>query len=138
MLPKHIGHEIRSAKLLNDVCQRLRVPTDCRELADAVAREHGNIHSSGSFNATALVRLLERCDAIRKPERFANMLLACECDARGRLGLQEAAYPQHQRLLDALAAAQSVATEPIATNAIAKGILGPEIGALIYGHGRWR
>ena len=132
VLPKHIGHETRSAKLLKDVCQRLRVPTDCRELADAVAREHGNIHRSGGFNAAALVRLLERCDAIRKPARFAEMLLACECDARGRLGLQEAAYPQRQRLLGALAAAQSVATEPIAATALAQGISGPKIGEMIH------
>ena len=132
VLPKHIGHETRSAKLLKDVCQRLRVPTDCRELADAVAREHGNIHSSGSFNAAALVRLLERCDAIRKPARFADMLLACECDARGRLGLHDAAYPQRQRLMDALVAAQSVATEPISAMALAQGISGPKIGEMIH------
>ena len=132
VLPKHIGHEIRSAKLLKDVCQRLRVPTECRELADVVAREHGNIHRSLDFNAAALVRLLERCDAIRKPARLASVLLACECDARGRLGLDDAAYPQRQRLLDALAAAQSVATEPIAAQAIAQGISGEKIGTMVH------
>jgi tRNA nucleotidyltransferase (CCA-adding enzyme) len=89
VLPRHIGHEQRSAKLLKGVCERLRVPVECREIADAVAREHGNIHRSGELNAAALVRLLERCDAIRKPQRFAQILLACECDARGRLGLEE-------------------------------------------------
>jgi tRNA nucleotidyltransferase (CCA-adding enzyme) len=73
-----------------------------------VAREHGNIHRSGELGAAALVRLLERCDAIRKPARFAEVLLACECDARGRLGFEEAPYPQRQRLAGALAAAQSV------------------------------
>ena len=70
--------------------ERLRVPTDCRELADVVAREHGNIHRSGELGAAALVRLIERCDAIRKPTRFDEVLLACECDARGRLGFEEA------------------------------------------------
>ena len=98
VLPKHIGHEERSAKLAKGVCQRLRIPTECRELADVVAREHGNIHRSGDFNAAAIVRLLERCDAFRKPLRFADILLACECDARGRLGLNESAYPQRPRL----------------------------------------
>jgi tRNA nucleotidyltransferase (CCA-adding enzyme) len=63
VLPRHIGHEQRSAKLLKGLCERLRVPTDCRELADVVAREHGNIHRSGDLGAAALVRLLERCDA---------------------------------------------------------------------------
>ena len=132
VLPKHIGHEIRSARLLKDVCQRLRVPTDCRELADVVAREHGNIHRSGDFNAAALVRLLERCDAFRKPSRFADVLLACECDARGRLGLEESAYPQRQRLLGTLAAAQAVVTETIANKAMETGATGIKIGEMIH------
>ena len=124
--------EERSAKLLKTICQRLRVPTECRELAEVVAREHGNIHRSGGFNAAALVRLLERCDAFRKPARFAEVLLACECDARGRLGREASAYPQRQRLLGALQAAQSVATEPIATNAIATGATGINVGEMIH------
>ena len=132
VLPKHIGHEERSARLLKGVCQRLRIPTDCRELADVVAREHGNIHRSGDFNAAALVRLLERCDALRKPARFADVLLACECDARGRLGREESAYPQRQRLLGALAAAQSVATYSIATHALSMGATGIKIGEMIH------
>ena len=84
--PRHLGHEQRSARLAAAVAERLRVPTECRELADVVAREHGNIHRSGEFGAAALVRLLERCDAFRRPQRFADVLLACECDARGRTG----------------------------------------------------
>ncbi len=116
ILPRHIGHEDRSAGLLQEVSARLRVPTDCRQLADVVAREHGNIHRSSEFNAAAVVRLLQRCDAFRKPQRFADVLLACECDARGRLGFQEAAYPQRERLLQALQAAQSIATYLIAKN----------------------
>jgi tRNA nucleotidyltransferase (CCA-adding enzyme) len=128
VLPRHIGHEQRSAKLLKGVCERLRVPVECREIADAVAREHGNIHRSGELNAAALVRLLERCDAIRKPQRFAQILLACECDARGRLGLEDAAYPQRQRLLNALEAAQSVDTAAVAQAAVEAGASGPKIG----------
>ncbi|RYF43952.1 MAG: multifunctional CCA addition/repair protein [Comamonadaceae bacterium] len=131
MLPRHLGHEERSARLLKGLAQRLRVPTDCRELADVVAREHGNIHRSGEFNAAALVRLLERCDAFRKPARFAEVVLACECDARGRLGMQEQAYPQGQRLLAALAAAQSVATNLIAEDARLAGTSGPKVGEMI-------
>ena len=133
MLPRHIGHEQRSAKLLKGLCQRLRVPTDCRELADVVAREHGNIHRSSELGAAALLRLLERCDAIRKPGRFDAILLACECDARGRLGLAESAYPQRARLNAVLAAALSVATATIATGAAAAGIAGPKVGEMIHG-----
>ena len=132
VLPQHIGHEERSARLLKGVCERLRVPTDCRELAELVAREHGNIHRSAEFGAAALVRLLERCDAFRKPQRFGEALLACECDARGRLGLENSAYPQRQRLVQALQAAQSVATEPVAQAAQAAGLSGPKIGAMIH------
>ena len=116
VLPRHIGHEERSARLLKHVADRLRMPNECRELADVVAREHGNIHRSGEFNASAVLRLLERCDAFRKPARFAQVLQACECDARGRLGLEESAYPQATRLSNALAAAQTVATKTIAAN----------------------
>ena len=132
VLPRHIGHEARSAQLLKGVCQRLRVPTDCRELADVVAREHGNIHRGMEFGASATLRLLERCDALRKPQRFADALLACECDARGRLGLHDSAYPQRPHWLHALAAAQSVATEVIAREAQAKGLQGKDIGGLVH------
>ncbi len=131
-LPRHIGHEERSARLLKGLCQRLRVPTDCREIADVVAREHGNIHRSADFNAAALVRLLERCDAFRKPQRFADILLACECDARGRLGLSEQPYPQRQRLLAALTAAQSVPTHEVAAAAEALGESGAKIGERVH------
>lgn len=132
VLPRHIGHEQRSARLLAGVCERWRVPTEVRELAEVVAREHGNIHRSEGFEAAALVRLLERCDAFRKPQRFDAALLACECDARGRLGLEDAPYPQRPRLLRALEAAQSVATEGIAREAAARGAKGPQIGQAIH------
>jgi tRNA nucleotidyltransferase (CCA-adding enzyme) len=130
-LPRHIAHEERSVKLLLPVCERLRVPSDCKELAVVVAKEHGNIHRSAELNAQAVVRLLERCDAIRKPQRFGDALQACECDARGRLGKQDDAYPQAVRLAKALQAALAVATEPIAARAIETGATGPKIGEMI-------
>jgi len=131
VLPRHIGHEERSARLLKGVAERLRVPVDCRETADAVAREHGNIHRSGELGAAALLRLLERCDAVRKPERFEEILWACECDARGRLGFEEAPYPQRARLWAALLAAQSVVTAEVAARAAAAGAQGPQVGEWI-------
>jgi tRNA nucleotidyltransferase (CCA-adding enzyme) len=132
VLPRHIGHETRGAKLLKEVCERLRVPTDCRELADVMAREHSNIHRCLDISAAALVRLLERCDALRRPERFAHLLLACECDLRGRLGFSEAPYPQRQRLLDALALVHTVDTNSIAAQAAKAGVSGLKIGELIH------
>jgi tRNA nucleotidyltransferase (CCA-adding enzyme) len=127
--PRHIGHEARSAKLARAVAERLRVPNDCRELADTVAREHTHVHGSGGFGAAALVRLLERCDAFRRPERFAELLLACECDARGRTGLEARPYPQRARLAAALAAAQAIDGAEVAAAAATRGAKGPAIGA---------
>ena len=132
VLPRHIGHEERSARLLKGLAERLRVPTDCRELADVVAREHGNIHRSENLAAAATVRLLERCDAIRKPARFAQVLQACECDARGRLGFEESAYPQAARLQRALDAALQVRTDTVAADAAKRGLKGPKIGEAVH------
>jgi len=131
VLPRHIGHEERSVRLLKGVNTRLRVPNDCKELADVVAREHGNIHQCLGFGAAALVRLLERLDAFRKPARLADILLACECDARGRLGLEHQPYPQAERLQTASQAAAHVATAPIAEAVMAQGRSGPAIAKAI-------
>lgn len=108
ILPRHIGHEGRSVDLLRPLCERLRVPNECRDLALLVAREHGNIHRVMEMGPAALVRLFERCDALRKPARFAEALQACVADARGRLGLSQQPYPQAERLREALVAARAV------------------------------
>jgi tRNA nucleotidyltransferase (CCA-adding enzyme) len=107
-LPRHRGHEGRSLPLIRALCERLRVPNECQALALLVAAEHGNIHRSGSLNAEGVLRLLQRCDALRQPERFVQALLACQADAQGRLGLEATPYPQAARLLAALAAAKAV------------------------------
>ena len=130
-LPRHIAHEARSVKLVEAVCERLRVPTDCRELAVVVAREHGNVHRSESLDAAAVMRLLERCDAWRRPQRFSELLLACECDARGRTGFEERPYPQRDRLQRALDAALAVDSASLSAHALAQGWKGPAIGDAI-------
>jgi tRNA nucleotidyltransferase (CCA-adding enzyme) len=132
VLPRHIGHEERSVRLLRGFSERLRAPVDCRELAEVVAREHGNIHRSGTLGPAALLRLLERCDAIRKPQRFAEVLLACECDARGRLGLDQQPYPQAARLQGALDAVLAQPTHEIAERALTQGHSGKKVGELIH------
>jgi tRNA nucleotidyltransferase (CCA-adding enzyme) len=119
-------------KLLHKVCERLRIPVDCKELSEVVAREHGNIHRSQDLNAAALMRLLERCDAIRKPERWPEILLACECDARGRLGFEATSYAPTPRLLQVLEAALSVTTSAIAAQAQKQGLSGPAVGEKIH------
>lgn len=130
--PRHHGHEGRSARLAKAVADRLRVPTDCRELADVVAREHGNVHASGTLGATAVLRLFERCDALRRPDRFGLLLQACACDARGRTGREDVPYEPAARLPPLLAAALAVDTATIAEAAAARGQLGPAIGQAIH------
>ena len=110
--PKHHGHEGMGPRLITDLSKRLRVPTDCRDLAVMTAREHGNVSRALELRPNTIVTLFERCDAFRKPERFAQMLLAAECDARGRGDEQHEMrtrdYPQAPYLLRALEAARGV------------------------------
>ncbi len=129
--PRHIAHEARSEALVRALSDRLRTPGDAKALALLVAREHGNIHRSAAFGPAALLRLLERADAFRRPARFADALLACECDARGRLGFEDAAYPQRARLTAALAAALEVDTAAVAAQALAGGARGAQIAQAI-------
>jgi tRNA nucleotidyltransferase (CCA-adding enzyme) len=116
---------------VRQVCERLRVPVDCRELADVVAREHGHVHASASLGAAALVRLFERCDALRRPDRFVLLLQACECDARGRGGREDHVYEPARRLPPLLQAARGIDTAEVSALALQRGKKGPEIGAAV-------
>jgi tRNA nucleotidyltransferase (CCA-adding enzyme) len=110
--PKHHGHEGMGPRLITDLSKRLRVPTECRDLAVMTAREHGNVSRALELRANTIVTLFERCDAFRKPDRFAQMLLASECDVRGRgdenHDMRTREYPQAPHLLRALDAARGV------------------------------
>jgi tRNA nucleotidyltransferase (CCA-adding enzyme) len=112
--PKHHGHEARSVRLVEQVCKRLKIPNDCRDLAVMTAREHGNVGRALELRANTIVTLLERCDAFRKPQRFVDMLHASECDSRGRTGFADRPFPQSACLQTALHAAQSVNAGEIA------------------------
>ena len=128
VLPRHLGHEGRSVKLLGPLAARLRVPVECRELAEVVAREHGNLHRSTTLGAEALVRLFDRCDAWRRPERFEQALQACECDARGRLGFADTPYEAAPRLRRTFDAARQVRSAEVSAAALARGLKGADIG----------
>jgi len=84
LLPHHYGHEARGARLAEAVSRRLTAPAACRELSRLTAREHGLIHQGARLRPATRLALLERCDALRRPERFAQLLAACACDALGR------------------------------------------------------
>ena len=118
--------------VLRKVCERLRVPTDCRALAEVVAREHNAVHRSAGFDAAALVRLLESCDALRRPERWDEILLACECDARGRSGLQNVTYPQRARLNSVRLWASEIDSAAVAEQAVSQGLQGVAIGDAVH------
>ncbi len=114
ILPRHIGHEARSVDLLRGLCDRLRVPGECRDLGLLVARYHGDVHRARELRPDTIVRLFQNCDAWRKPERFAQMLEACASDARGRTGHERDEYPQAHYLQRMLQAAQAVNAGEIA------------------------
>jgi len=112
--PRHIGHEQRSVQLVDELCARLRVPIECRDLARIVAREHGLVHRALELRAGTIAQLLERIDFARRPRRLDDVLAACKADYRGRLGLESRPYPQAQYLRDAARAFASVDTASIA------------------------
>ncbi len=115
MLPRHIGHEERSVRLLKDICKRLRVPNDCKELAQIVAKFHGKLHQSLQMRPGTLLEFLIELDAIRQPARFQDFLKACEADSRGRTGFEQCATPAADFMLKVLEAASSVDAGAVAS-----------------------
>jgi tRNA nucleotidyltransferase (CCA-adding enzyme) len=113
-LPRHTGHELRSVQLLEPLCERLRVPGDCRDVARLVARFHSDMYRADVLRPKTKLKILERCDALRRPARFTEVLGACEADYRGRLGYTERAYDAADLWRAALAAVQGVDAGAIA------------------------
>lgn len=124
MWPSHHRHEQLGLPLIRQLCERLKVPGACRELALLVGECHLSAHRVLSLRPATVVRLLERLDAFRRPERLAPFLLACEADYRGRLGLDDRPYPQ----ADFLQAARQAAASVKAADLAASGYSGPALG----------
>lgn len=114
--PKHHGHEARSVELVKAISARLRVPADCRDLALLVARYHGDIHRALELRAEIVLKILESTDAFRRPQRFLEILQACESDFRGRPGYEQRDYPVTAYLRRALEAALVIDTAAIANS----------------------
>lgn len=112
--PRHIGHEARSAKLVQGLCERLNPPNEMRNLALLVARYHGDVHRAAELRPATIANLLQGVDAYRKPERFEEFLQACSCDFHGRPGYGTRPYPQAERLREAFHAARNVDAGAIA------------------------
>ena len=114
ILPRHIGHELRSVELLRKLSRRLRVPRECSDLALLAARYHGDIHRAFELRAETVFKLFQSADAWRRPERFSRLLQVCASDVRGRSGHEQDDYPQAAYLLELLAAARAVDAGEIA------------------------
>jgi len=110
--PGHKGHEERSVALIEALSERLRLPGEYRDLSVIVARYHGNVHRAFELRPKTILGILEKTDAFRRPERFAQALLACEADSRGRLGLENNPYPQREYLQAARDAAAAIKPTP--------------------------
>ena len=115
LLPQHIGHEARGIHLVKDVCKRLRVPNDCKELAQIVSKFHGKLHQVLQMKPSTLLSFIVELDAIRQPERFKDFLRACEADSRGRTGLENHATPAADLMRKVLAAAMNVDAGAVAS-----------------------
>lgn len=125
-LPRHIMHEERGVKPVTELCERLKVPTQTRQLALSVCKEHLKCHQIMSLKPGTVWRLLQRLDVLRRPERVEAFVQACECDARGRLGLEDRPYPQAQYMLDAMQVVRSIKVQDLPEN-----IKGSEIGEML-------
>ena len=115
--PRHHDHEVKSVERVRALSERIRVPADCRDLAVAVARDHGTVQRALELRPGTVVELLERVDAFRRPERFEEFLQACECDFRGRPGYEGRPFPEANYLRQAVHAAQTIDAAAVARNA---------------------
>jgi tRNA nucleotidyltransferase (CCA-adding enzyme) len=125
--PKHIEHEERGVALVETLCQRLRVPKAYRELAIAVTRYHLHYHRAAELRADTLLKLFNKLDAFRRPDRFEQFLLACEADSRGRTGYEDAHFEQPEILRRALHAAASVTAKELVDQGLSGSAIGQEL-----------
>ncbi len=125
--PRHSGHGERSARIIERFCKRLPVPRKFETLAVHVARHHGVVHRASELKPGTMLELLTAVDALRRPERLEEFLLACEADARGRTGLEDRPYPQGDLVRLAQAAALGVSAATVRDGALD----GPALGAAI-------
>jgi tRNA nucleotidyltransferase (CCA-adding enzyme) len=116
-LPGHQGHETRGCKLIRALAARLPVPNACRDLGLMVSEFHTHVHRAFELRPKTILKVLEKTDAFRRPERFEQFLLTCEADARGRAGLEERRYGQADFFRQAFSAAASIDAASIAADA---------------------
>jgi len=121
--PSHHGHGLAGVPLVEQLCQRLRVPNNVRDLALLVTEFHDLVHTVERQSPEALIGLFDRIDAWRKPHRVEQIALTSEADARGRTGFEKNAYPQGDYLRQAFEVVQNVSTKEV----VAAGFKGIEV-----------
>jgi len=121
--PSHIGHEKIGLEAINRLCDRLKAPNDCRELGLMVSEFHTHIHQAFELKATTILGMLNRCDVWRKPQRFADFLLTCKADTRGRTTFENSEYKNAEYIWQAYEAAAKVDIKAI----VAEGYQGKAI-----------
>ncbi|MGE7137293.1 multifunctional CCA addition/repair protein [Luteibacter sp. NPDC031894] len=124
VLPRHIMHEQRGIEPVRAMAARLKVPVELAFMAEMVCRHHLNAHMALELKPSTVLRLLEGLGALRRPARLETFLLACMADKRGRLGSEDADYPQADFLRACRDAAASITAQPF----VEKGLQGPAIG----------
>lgn len=126
-LPNHPGHEARSVKLVRQLAERLPVPNACRDLGILAAEYHTHCHRALELRPSTVLKVMNRADAFRRPDRFDKLLLACEADARGRTGFENREYPQADFFRGALAAAAEVDISDLKSGDLDGATIGTEI-----------
>ncbi|ASK54524.1 multifunctional CCA tRNA nucleotidyl transferase/2'3'-cyclic phosphodiesterase/2'nucleotidase/phosphatase [Vibrio tarriae] len=121
--PSHKLHCHTGLNIIESLCERIRIPNEFRDLALAVCAQHSNIHRADELKPATKLKVLGLLDVWRKPERLEQVLLCCEADHRGRLGLESAPYPQREIFLRAYHAALGVEVQAV----IADGFQGKNI-----------
>ena len=121
ILPKHHGHDLNGVEPVREVNQKLRAPRHCAELAELVCRWHIMFHQVGQLKSKTILKVLQKTDAFRRPERFAAALNVCIADTQGRLNREHTPYPQRAHWLALLEAANQVDSGKIAAECRAQG-----------------
>ncbi|NAX44608.1 MULTISPECIES: multifunctional CCA addition/repair protein [unclassified Vibrio] len=111
--PSHKMHCHTGINIIKALCERVRIPNECKELALLVCEQHSNIHRAAELKPSTKLKILDKLDAWRKPERLQDVLLCCQADHAGRLGCEETPYPQRDIFLKAYQAALSVDVQQV-------------------------
>ncbi|MDV7104547.1 multifunctional CCA addition/repair protein [Vibrio sp. TH_r3] len=111
--PSHKMHAHTGIAIIKSLCNRVRVPNDYKEIALAVCAQHTNIHRAEELKPATYLKILNKLDVWRKPEKLEQVLIACVADSQGRTGHQQSDYPQKERFENAYKAALSVNVQEV-------------------------